>query len=84
MFDEFTEDSTDTRLNDYIDLESLQNLGDWKELFLGLFDVARELFFILNEEGTIIIVNQSGAASLEYSVHQASFYDAKNEHVQVR
>lgn len=70
MFDEFTEDLTNTRLNDYIDLESLQNLGDWKELFLGLFDVARELFFILDEEGTIIIVNQSGAASLEYSVQE--------------
>jgi len=70
MFDEFTEDLTNTRLNDFIDFESLQNLGDWKELFLGLFDVARELIFILDEEGTIIIVNQSGAASLEYSVQE--------------
>ena len=70
MFNEFTEDSTNTRLNQYIDLKSLQKLGDWKELFLGLFDVTRELFFILDEEGVIIIVNHYGAASLEYSVQE--------------
>ena len=53
-----------------IDLEKLQKLGDWKELFLGLFDVARELLFVLDEGGLIISINQFGASALDYSAEQ--------------
>jgi len=53
-----------------IDLEKLQKLGDWKELFLGLFDVARELLFVLDGGGLIISINQFGASALDYSAEQ--------------
>ena len=53
-----------------IDLEKLHKLGDWKELFLGLFDVARELLFVLDEGGLIISINQFGASALDYSGEQ--------------
>ena len=49
------------------DLEKLQKLGDWKELFLGLFDVARQLLFILDEDGSIISINQFGASALDFT-----------------
>ena len=70
MFEDLTEDPTNTRFNDYIDHKSLQKLGDWKELFFSLFDVTKELLFILNKDGLIIIINHFGAASLEYSVKE--------------
>jgi PAS domain S-box-containing protein len=50
-----------------IDVESLLKMGDWKELFLGLFDVSRDLIFILDEEGRIIAINQYGAIKLDYT-----------------
>jgi PAS domain S-box-containing protein len=50
-----------------IDVESLLKIGDWKELFLGLFDVSRDLIFILDEEGRIIAINQYGAIKLDYT-----------------
>jgi PAS domain S-box-containing protein len=53
--------------SDTLDLNKLNKLGDWKELFLGLFNVARELFFILDENGLIISINEFGASSLDYS-----------------
>jgi PAS domain S-box-containing protein len=52
------------------DLKSLNKVGEWKELFLGLFEVSRELIFILNEEGNIISINQYGAGSLDFSVKE--------------
>ena len=53
-----------------IDLEKLHKLGDWKELFLGLFDVARELLFVLDEGGLIISINRYGTSALDYSAEQ--------------
>lgn len=52
------------------DLNSLNKVGEWKELFLGLFEVSRELIFILNEEGNIISINQYGAGSLDFSIKE--------------
>lgn len=52
------------------DLNSLNKVGEWKELFLGLFEVSRELIFILNEEGSITAINQHGAGSLDFSVQE--------------
>jgi len=52
------------------DLNSLNKVGEWKELFLGLFEVSRELIFILNEEGNLIAINQYGAGSLDFSVQE--------------
>jgi PAS domain S-box-containing protein len=50
-----------------IDLDLLAKIGDWKELFLGLFDVARNLIFILDDNGIIIAINKNGAAKLDYT-----------------
>lgn len=52
------------------DLNSLQKVGGWKELFQGLFEVSRELIFILNEEGNIIAINHYGAGSLDFTVQE--------------
>lgn len=53
-----------------IDLEALSKIGDWKELFLGLFNIARDLILILDQEGNIVSINQYGAGSLDYSTNE--------------
>jgi PAS domain S-box-containing protein len=70
MFEKLVEEKTGLGSNNYFDLEKLLELGDWKELFLGLFDVARELFFILDEEGLILAINQFGASTLDYNIEE--------------
>ena len=70
MFEEIVEESSNLGLNGNIDLEKLIKLGDWKELFLGLFDVARELLFVLDEDGSIISINQFGASALDFSTEE--------------
>ena len=67
MLEELIEESSNFVSNNNSDLEKLLRIGDWKELFLGLFDVTRELVFILDESGTIISINQFGASALDYS-----------------
>ncbi len=67
MLEEIIEETSNLGSNNNFDLEKLQKLGDWKELFLGLFDVARELLFILDEDGSIISINQFGASALDFS-----------------
>ena len=67
MLEEIIEETSNLGSNNNFDLEKLQKLGDWKELFLGLFDVARELLFILDEDGLIISINQFGASALDFS-----------------
>jgi len=69
MFEEIKEDISNT-ISSNIVQEQLQKLGEWKELFLGLFDVSRELIFILDEIGNIIAINNFGASSLDYSVEE--------------
>lgn len=44
----------------------LEKLGEWKELFLGLFDLSQDLMIILDENGEIILVNHAGASQLEF------------------
>ena len=70
MFEEIVEESSNLGLNGNIDLEKLIKLGDWKELFLGLFDVARELLFVLDEDGSIISINPFGASALDFSTEE--------------
>jgi PAS domain S-box-containing protein len=70
MFEELVEETSNSGSNSNIDLEKLIKLGDWKELFLGLFDVARELLFILDEDGSIISINQFGASALDFSTEE--------------
>ena len=70
MLEEIIEESSNLGSNDNFDLEKLQKLGDWKELFLGLFDVARELLFILDEDGSIISINQFGASALDFTTQE--------------
>lgn len=70
MFEQLTEESSDLGSNNDVDLEKLLKLGDWKGLFLGLFDIARELFFVLDENGSIITINQFGASSLDYTTQE--------------
>ena len=70
MPDETTEESFHNEADRNIDQQAVEKLGDWKGLFFGLFDVAREMFFILDKEGRIIIVNEFGASSLDYSVDE--------------
>ncbi|MBE0551811.1 MAG: PAS domain-containing protein [Ignavibacterium sp.] len=67
MLEEIIEETSNLGSNKNFDLEKLLKLGDWKELFLGLFDVARELLFILDEDGSIISINQFGASALDFS-----------------
>ncbi|MBE0538773.1 MAG: hypothetical protein IH620_03600 [Ignavibacterium sp.] len=68
--EELIENSSNLRSDIHFDLEKLLTLGDWKELFLGLFDVARELFFILDADGSIIAINHFGASALDYAVDE--------------
>lgn len=70
MLEELIENSSNLRSDIHFDLEKLLTLGDWKELFLGLFDVARELFFILDTDGSIIAINKYGASALDYSIDE--------------
>jgi PAS domain S-box-containing protein len=70
MLEELIEETSNFESNNDIDFEKLIKLGDWKELFLGLFDVARELLFILDGNGLIISINQFGASALDYSVQE--------------
>lgn len=70
MPNDFNKDLTSVGTATEFDLEALTKLGGWKELFLGLFDVSRELIFVLDESGSIIIINQLGAASLDYSTNE--------------
>ena len=67
MLEEIIEETSNLGSNNNFDLEKLQKLGDWKELFLGLFDVARQLLFILDEDGSIISINQFGASALDFT-----------------
>ena len=67
MLEEIIEETSNLGSNNNFDLEKLLKLGHWKELFLGLFDVARELLFILDEDGLIISINQFGASALDFS-----------------
>ncbi|HEX7358610.1 MAG TPA: ATP-binding protein [Ignavibacteriaceae bacterium] len=68
--EELIENSSNLRSDIHFDLEKLLTLGDWKELFLGLFDVARELFFILDTDGSIIAINKYGASALDYCIDE--------------
>lgn len=70
MFEHLTEESSNLGSNNDVDLEKLLKLGDWKGLFLGLFDIARELFFVLDENGAIITINQFGASALDYTTQE--------------
>jgi PAS domain S-box-containing protein len=70
MLEEIIEETSNLGSNNSFDLEKLLKLGDWKELFLGLFDVARELLFILDEDGSIISINQFGASALDFSTQE--------------
>ena len=65
MFEKLVDEKTNLGSSNHFDLEKLLELGDWKELFLGLFNVARELFFILDEGGLILSINQVGASTLD-------------------
>ncbi len=67
MLEEIIEETSNLGSNENFDLEKLQKLGDWKELFLSLFDVARQLLFILDEDGSIISINQFGASALDFT-----------------
>lgn len=70
MFEKLVEESTHIRSNINFNPEKFLELGDWKELFLGLFDVARELLFILDQNGLIISINQFGASTLDYTIEE--------------
>jgi len=70
MLEEIIEETSNLGSSENIDLEKLLKLGDWKELFIGLFNVARELLFVLDEDGSIISINQFGASSLDFSVEE--------------
>lgn len=70
MTEEINKDTGSVITSKEFDLEALIKLGEWKDLFLGLFDVSRNLIFILDENGSIIIINQSGAAGLDYSTNE--------------
>ena len=70
MFEDLKEESSDLGSTNDIDLEKLLKLGDWKRLFLGLFDIARELFFVLDENGLIITINQFGASALDFTTEE--------------
>jgi signal transduction histidine kinase len=70
MLEEIIEETSNLGSNNNFDLEKLLKLGDWKELFLGLFDVARELLFILDEDGSIISINQFGASALDFTTQE--------------
>lgn len=70
MLEEIIEETSNFGSNNNFDLEKLLKLGHWKELFLGLFDVARELLFILDEDGLIISINQFGASALDFSLQE--------------
>ncbi len=48
----------------------LLKVADWKNLFLGLFEISRDLVFILDDKGCIIAINKQGAYSLDYSVEE--------------
>lgn len=68
MFEETKEQSLRKSPDQSIDISLLEELGEWKNLFFGLFDVARDLHFVLDQEGKILLINELGAASLDYSV----------------
>jgi len=70
MLEELIEETSNIGSNNNLDLEKLLKLGDWKELFLGLFEVAREIVFILDESGSIISINHFGASALDYSTQE--------------
>jgi PAS domain S-box-containing protein len=70
ILEELIEQTSNFGSNNNIDFEKLIKLGDWKELFLGLFDVSRELLFILDGNGLIISINQFGASALDYSIEE--------------
>mgnify|MGYP005839964713 CR=1 FL=1 len=48
----------------------LLKIADWKNLFLGLFELSKDLVFILDEKGCIIAINKQGASSLDYTVEE--------------
>lgn len=60
---------TNELLNE-IQLDLLLKVSDWKNLFLNLFDISRDLIFILDEKGCIITINKYGASNLDYSVEE--------------
>jgi PAS domain S-box-containing protein len=70
MLEELIEETSNFESNTNIDFAKLIKLGDWKELFLGLFDVSRDLLFILDEYGLIISINKSGASALDYPMQE--------------
>lgn len=70
MPEEINKDIESVSTTKEFDLEALLKLGGWNELFLGLLDVSKDLIFILDEKGSIIIVNQSGATGLDYSTNE--------------
>jgi PAS domain S-box-containing protein len=53
-----------------IQSDLLLKVSDWKNLFLGLFEISRDLVFILDEKGSIIAINKYGASGLDYSVEE--------------
>ncbi len=69
MFEELNVETSNLESSDQV-LEKLKKLGKWQDLFFGLFDVSRELMFILDEDGIILTINSFGATSLDYSVEE--------------
>lgn len=70
MIDNSNKEITSFDSSEEMATELLNKIGDWKDLFLGLFDVIRDLIFILDENGTIVAINQYGAASLDFTCNE--------------
>ena len=70
MVNGFNKVTTISEITKDINPELLSKIGDWKDLFHGLFNVARELIFILNEDGSIAAMNQYGTTSLDFNNHE--------------
>jgi PAS domain S-box-containing protein len=70
MVEDLNKEIASYEMTQGIDSEALSKIGDWKELFLGLFNVAHDLILILDQEGNIVSINQYGAGSLDYSTNE--------------
>lgn len=71
-------------LFEYFDQQTITELGDWKELFLSFFEITDELVFILNSDGFLTAVNETGCQQLDYTPaevigkHFTEFVDSEN------
>lgn len=59
-----------SELNQVQNLKSISISGSWQNLFLSLFDLSKDIIFILDQNGYLNAINNAGSIALDFSQNE--------------